>query len=62
MPPEITYLDEKYKVIAVADYAVEEVINKLNRIELPDTLEKDKMYEKVVNLMKSKKGEKLCVG
>lgn len=55
MPPEITYLDEKYKVIAVADYAVEEVINKLNRIELPDTLEKGKMYEKVVNLIKSKK-------
>lgn len=55
VPSEITYLGEKYKVTAVADYAVEEVINKLNRIELPDTLEKDKMYEKVVNLMKSKK-------
>lgn len=55
VPPEITYLDEKYKVIAVADYAVEEVINKLNRVELPDTLEKNKMYEKVVNLIKSKK-------
>ena len=54
VPSEITYLNEKYKVTAVADYAVEEVVNKLNSIELPDTLEKNEMYEKVINLLKEK--------
>lgn len=55
VPSEITYLDEKYKVIAVTNYAVEEVVDKLKSIELPDTLEQNEMYEKVVNLIKSKK-------
>lgn len=55
VPPEITYLDEKYKVIAVTDYAVEEVVDKLKSIELPDTLKQNEMYEKIVNLIKSKK-------
>ena len=51
VPSEITYLDEKYKVTAVADYAVEEVLDKLLSIVLPYTLEKNEMYEKVIKLL-----------
>lgn len=56
VPTEITDgLKNTYKVTTVADYAVEEVFEKLTDLELPKTLENNETNKKTLKLLKSLK-------
>ncbi len=56
VPTEITDgLKNTYKVTKVADYAVEEVFEKLTDLELPKTLENNETNKKTLELLKKLK-------
>lgn len=56
VPEEITDgLNDTYKVTTVADYAVEEVFEKLTDLELPETLEENETNKKTLELLKKLK-------
>lgn len=56
VPEEITDgLKNTYKVTTVADYAVEEVFDKLTDLELPETLEDNETNKKTLELLKKLK-------
>lgn len=48
-------LKNTYKVTTVADYAVEEVFEKLTDLELPETLENNETNKKTLELLKKLK-------
>lgn len=56
VPAKITDgLNDTYKVTTVADYAVEEVFDKLTDLELPETLEENETNKKTLELLKKLK-------
>lgn len=56
VPAKITDgLNDTYKVTTVADYAVEEVFDKLTDLELPETLEDNETNKKTLELLKKLK-------
>ena len=56
VPAKITDgLNDTYKVTTVADYAVEEVFDKLTDLELPETLENNETNKKTLELLKKLK-------
>lgn len=56
VPAKITDgLSDTYKVTTVADYAVEEVFDKLTDLELPETLEDNETNKKTLELLKKLK-------
>lgn len=56
VPAKITDgLNDTYKVTTIADYAVEEVFDKLTDLELPETLEDNETNKKTLELLKKLK-------
>lgn len=56
VPAKITDgLNDTYKVTTIADYAVEEVFDKLTDLELPETLEENETNKKTLELLKKLK-------